>query len=145
MVAGNTIRPTPLDILPQSEVHVQTGYVAEELCESVKIIYEFSVRHGNCPVTVRGVYTLSRTMGLLAMELTAEAVVAWAATICGRTQNRDKEKYNAERRKAIRLTMVTRAGKVFHTRCSQAGRRKWKERHFHRRKRQNRVNQSTKL
>lgn len=45
VVAGNTMRPTPLERLPQSEVHVHIGYVADELCESVKIIYEFEVRH----------------------------------------------------------------------------------------------------
>lgn len=39
-----TMRPTPLDKLPQLEIHIHTGYVADELCESVKITYEFDVR-----------------------------------------------------------------------------------------------------
>ena len=65
-----TIRPTPLDRLPQLAVHVQTGYVADKLPESVKTMYELAVKlqilsrihcrlwtatyQGNCPVTVRG-------------------------------------------------------------------------------------------
>lgn len=112
------MRPTPLDKMPQSEVHVQTGYVADELCESVKIIYEFAIRHGKWPVTVRGMYTLSRIMKLLARELTAEAVVVWAVVIWWCTQNRDKSECSTERRKAICLTMVKKAGKVIHERRS---------------------------
>ena len=69
------MRPTPLDRLPQSEVHVQIGYVADELCESVKIIYEFAVRHGNRPVTVRGGYTDSGIRFALAGDRTVEVAV----------------------------------------------------------------------
>ena len=75
------MRPTPLDRLPQSEVHVQTGNVADELCESVKIMNEFAVRHGNWPVTVRGGYTYSGIRVTLARELTVEAVVVWAVVV----------------------------------------------------------------
>ena len=83
------MRPTPLDRLPTLEVHVQIGYVAEELCESVKMIYEFAVRHGNWPVTVRGGYTYSGIRTPLARELAVEAVVFWAETIWGCTDIRD--------------------------------------------------------
>lgn len=38
------MRPTPLDELPQAAVHVQIGYVAYELAESVKIMYELAVK-----------------------------------------------------------------------------------------------------
>ncbi len=69
------MRPMPLDRLPHSEVHVQTGYVVDELCESVKIIYELAVRHGNWPVTVRGGYTYSGIKFELAREPTVEAVI----------------------------------------------------------------------
>ena len=34
----HTMIPTPLERLPQLAVHVQIGYVADELAESVKII-----------------------------------------------------------------------------------------------------------
>ena len=72
------MRPTPLDKVPQSEVHVQIGYVADELWESIKMIYEFAARHGNRPVTVRGGYIFSGIRSPLAGELTVEAVFVWA-------------------------------------------------------------------
>ena len=72
--------PTPFDREPQSEVQVQIGYIADELCESVKIMYEFAVRHGNWPVTVRGGCTNSAIGTLLARKLTTEAVAFWACT-----------------------------------------------------------------
>lgn len=96
VVAGNTMRPTPLERLPQSEVHFHTGYVAEELCESVKIKYEFAARHGNWPVTVRGGYIFWGIRSL-ARELTTEAaVVVWAIT-----WNGDKSDNNAKGKKRI--------------------------------------------
>ena len=65
------MRPTPLETLPQLVVQVQIGYVADELAESLKIMYELAVKlqllsrihcnscstgnyQGNCPVTVSG-------------------------------------------------------------------------------------------
>lgn len=44
IIEARTMRPTPLDRLPQLVVHVQIGYVADELVESVKIIYELAVK-----------------------------------------------------------------------------------------------------
>lgn len=79
MVAGKTMRPTPLDKLPQSEVHIQTRYVADEL-ESVKIKYEFDDRHGKWPDTVRGGYTFPGIGAPVARELKADAAVVWACT-----------------------------------------------------------------
>lgn len=40
----HTMRPVLLDELPRIEVRVHTGYVADVLCESVDIAYEFDVR-----------------------------------------------------------------------------------------------------
>lgn len=104
------MRPTPLDRLPQSEVHVQTGNVADELCESVKIINEFAVRHGNWPVTVRGGYTYSGIRFTLARELTVEAIVVWAVVVWACTKSGDRKDDMVSKREE-RLAMVMHIAK----------------------------------
>lgn len=118
VVAGNTMRPTPLERLPQSEVHVHIGYVADELCESVKIIYEFEVRHGNWPVTVRGGYTF---WGIRSYwrELTASVAVVWVAVFWALTQNGKKSDHNAKGKKTNCPAMVKYIGKVIKDRRSK--------------------------
>ncbi len=59
------MRPTPLDRLPQLLVHVQIGYVADELTESVKIIYELAVKLQLVSRSRYGSYVMTNIPGKL--------------------------------------------------------------------------------